>query len=160
MIVITRGQSPLVAAGVVGGLLLGPWWISPELSGVAMLELPSLIAEHWPELILGLILLYALIALLLTTLLLIARMMQVRTRSTEVVTRDQLLSVFAQSGPESLGPRIIGSAASEGPMRKVIRIGRSFSFLGDQPICRLRSVRGPQTEVQGEGPLMKVAPTP
>jgi len=78
-----------------------------------MPELPLILAEHLPELIPSLIFLYALITLLLTTLLLMARIMQARARLTGVTTRDQLLTVVAQTGLQRLGPRIVDPAPSE-----------------------------------------------
>src|SRR6266550_307015 len=93
-----------------------------------MTELPLRLAEHWPELILGLIFLYALITLLLTTVLLTAGITQARTRLAEAVTRDQLPAVFAQSGLESLGHRIIGPAPARGPVQDTVLIQSPFSF--------------------------------
>jgi outer membrane murein-binding lipoprotein Lpp len=78
-----------------------------------MPELPLILAEHLPELILGLIFLYALIALLLTALLVMARIMRTRARLTGVTTRDQLLSVVAQTGLKRLGLQIVDPAPSE-----------------------------------------------
>src|ERR1700682_2871064 len=78
-----------------------------------MPELPLILTEHLPELIPGLIFLYALITLLLTTLLLMARIMQARARLTGVTTRNQLLTVVAQTGLQRLGPRIVDPAPSE-----------------------------------------------
>jgi hypothetical protein len=78
-----------------------------------MPELPLILTEHLPELIPGLIFLYALITLLLTTLLLMARIMQARARLTGVTTRDQLVMVVAQTGLKRLGPRIVDPAPSE-----------------------------------------------
>jgi hypothetical protein len=47
-----------------------------------------------------------LITLLLTTLLLMARIMQARARLTGVTTRDQLVMVVAQTGLKRLGPEL------------------------------------------------------
>ncbi len=78
-----------------------------------MPELPLILTEHLPELIPSLIFLYALITLLLTSLLLMARIMQARARLTGLTTRDQLLTVVAQTGLQHLGPRIVDPAPSE-----------------------------------------------
>jgi outer membrane murein-binding lipoprotein Lpp len=78
-----------------------------------MPELPLILTEHLPELIPSLIFLYALITLLLTSLLLMARIMQARARLTGLTTRDQLLTVVAQTGLQRLGPRIVDPAPSE-----------------------------------------------
>jgi hypothetical protein len=79
-----------------------------------MPDLPSINEELLPVLIPGLIFLYSLTTLLITTALLIVSMLQARSRLTELVTRDQLLGVFAQTGLKRLGPRIVDPAASEG----------------------------------------------
>jgi hypothetical protein len=128
VIVVTRGQSRVMAAGVIVGLLLGPWWVLPELTEVTMTELPSLIADHWPELIPGLVFLYGFITLLLTTVLLTAGIMQARSRLAEAGTRDQLLAVFDQTGLSRLGPRIVGPVEPEGPMRDAVLTRSPFSF--------------------------------
>ena len=86
-----------------------------------MPALPLILTVHLPELIPGLIFLYALITLLLTTLLLRARIMRARARLTGVTTRDQLLTVVAQTGLKRLGVRIVDPAPSEGPMRDAAR---------------------------------------
>ena len=78
-----------------------------------MPELALILTEHLPELIPGLIFLCALITLLLTTLLLMARIMRARARLTGVTTRDQLVMVVAQTGLKRLGPRIADPAPSE-----------------------------------------------
>src|SRR5436190_1249324 len=103
-------------------------WISPELSGVTMPELLATIVEHLPELIAGLVFLYALITLLLSTFHLITGMRQARARLTEVATRDQLLAIFAQTGLKRLGPRIVDPAPSEGSMRDPALIRSRFGF--------------------------------
>ena len=78
-----------------------------------MPELPSITEELLPLLIVGLIFVYSFVALLLTTAILIASMLQARFRLTGVVTLDQLLAVFAQTGLKRLGPRIVDPAGSE-----------------------------------------------
>jgi hypothetical protein len=93
-----------------------------------MPELPWLNGEHFRELIPGLIFLYALAALLFTTLLLIAGLLRARARLTEIITRDQLLAVFAQTGIERLGRRIVDPAPSEPPMGDAGRIQSPFRF--------------------------------
>src|SRR5258708_738121 len=104
-------------------------WISPELTGgVSMPELPWITAEHLPELIPGLIFLYTLAALLFTTLLLITGLKRARFRLTEVVTHDQLLAVFAQTGLKRLGPQIADPAPSDAPMRDTVGIQSRFRF--------------------------------
>jgi hypothetical protein len=103
-------------------------WISLELSGVSMPELPWMTAERLPELIPGLIFLYTLAVLLFTTLLLIGGLMRARFRLAEVVTRDQLLAVFAQTGFKRLGPRIVDPAPSDALMRDTVGIQSRFRF--------------------------------
>ena len=48
---------------------------------IIMAELASTLAKHWPELSLGLIILYAFIALLLTVLVFIGGRLQARTKT-------------------------------------------------------------------------------
>ena len=93
-----------------------------------MPELLATIVEHLPELIAGLVFLYALITLLLSTFHLITGMRQARARLTEVATRDQLLAIFAQTGLKRLGPRIVDPAPSEGSMRDPALIRSRFGF--------------------------------
>ena len=78
-----------------------------------MPELTSISEEFLPVLIVGLIFGYSLLALLLTTALLIISMLQARFRLTEVVTHDQLLAALAQTGLKRLGSRILDPAAPE-----------------------------------------------
>src|SRR5690349_1014621 len=78
-----------------------------------MPELTSITDEFLPLLIVGLIFGYSLLALLLTTALLIISMLQARFRLTEVVTHDQLLAALAQTGLKRLGSRILDPAAPE-----------------------------------------------
>ena len=70
--------------------------------GISMTELPAMIAAHWTALIVPLLFVYALIALLITTVLLIKALVQVRHRLAEVTSRDQLLAIFAQTGAKTL----------------------------------------------------------
>jgi len=82
-----------------------------------MPELTSIAEEFLPVLIVGLIFAYSLLALLLTTALLIISMLQARFGLTEMVTHDRLLAVLAQTGLKRLGSRIIDPAASESATR-------------------------------------------
>src|SRR5205823_870571 len=102
----------------------------PRLScqRVSMLELPSIFPEYFFEAIIAVVFLYSLITLLVTTSLLITRILQARFRLREVVRHDQLLAVFAQTGLKHLGPRIVHPELSEVPTGTTVRIRGPFRF--------------------------------
>lgn len=93
-----------------------------------MTELPDMIASHWTALLVGLLSMYALIALLITTVLLIKNTVQVRYRLAEVTTHDQLLAIFAQTGLKRFGPEIVEPASSEVRVRGTVIFRRPFRF--------------------------------
>ena len=100
-----------------------------------MPELLATIVEHLPELIAGLVFLYALITLLLSTFHLITRMRQARARLTEVATRDQLLAIFAQTGLKLRLPELVDTFAKLRGERKGVEWAR------DGVILRMSSSR-------------------
>jgi hypothetical protein len=79
--------------------------------------------------VLGVLFIYALIALLLTTLFMIARIVKARSNLPDVSTRDDLLSAFAQSGLQRWASRVFDLAPLDEPgtRRKIVLQGR-FSF--------------------------------
>ena len=93
-----------------------------------MTELPAMIAAHWTALIVPLLFVYALIALLITTVLLIKALVQVRHRLAEVTSRDQLLAIFAQTGLKRFGAEIVEPSPSEVRVRQTVLFRRPFRF--------------------------------
>jgi hypothetical protein len=91
--------------------------------------IPSIVMRNLPEFVLGVLFIYALIALLLTTLSIIARMMKARSNLTDASTRDELLAVFAQSGLQRWASRVFDLAPSDVPgTRRKIVLQSQFSF--------------------------------
>jgi hypothetical protein len=126
---IARGRTRIVASGLIGTVLLSPLWIWRELSVASLPELPSIAARHLSELAAGAVLLYALIVLLLTTVLFVTTMARARARLAGVITRDQLLAAFTETGLERLASRILDLAPSEWPaFQNRIVLQSQFSF--------------------------------
>jgi hypothetical protein len=126
---IARGRTRIIASGLIGTVLLSPLRIWPELSVASLPELPSIVARHSLELAPGVVFLYAFIALILTTIVSATSITRARARLAEVVTRDQLLAVFAETGLERLASRILDLAPSEWPaFREMIVLQSQFSF--------------------------------
>src|SRR5438105_13671409 len=96
--------------------------------GISMTELPAMIAAHWTALIVPLLFVYALIALLITTVLLIKALVQVRDRLAEVPSSDQLLAIFAQTGLKRFGAEIVEPSPSEVRVRQTVLFRRPFRF--------------------------------
>src|ERR1051326_3670247 len=100
--------------------------------GESMPELPSItsiVMRHVPEIVLGVLFVYALIALLLTTLFMTARILKARSNLTDASTRDELLAVFAQSGLQRWASRVFDLAPSDVPgTRRKIVLQSQFSF--------------------------------
>jgi hypothetical protein len=94
-----------------------------------MPELPSVVMRHLPEFVIGVVFVYALIALFLTTLLMIVRIIRVRSRLPDVSSRDELLAVFAQTGLQRWASRIFDLPPSEAPtLRRKIVLLSQFNF--------------------------------
>lgn len=68
-----------------------------------MAELASSLATHWPELLLGLIILYALIALLLTVLVFIGGRLQARTKTAIERLTAEIADLAERSATASAG---------------------------------------------------------
>src|SRR6184192_1778260 len=96
--------------------------------GISMTELPVIIAAHWTGLIVGLLFVYAFIALLITTALIIKSIVQARYRLAEVTTRDQLLAIFAQTGLKGFDSEIVEPAPSEVRVRDRVLFRSPFRF--------------------------------
>jgi hypothetical protein len=89
--------------------------------------------------VLGVLFIYALIALLLTTLSIIARILKARSNLTDASTTDELLAVFAQSGLQRWASRVfdLGPFEESGTRRKIV-LQSQFSFeRARQEIARL-----------------------
>jgi hypothetical protein len=100
--------------------------------GESMPELPSIASIVMRDLlgfVLGVLFVYALIALLLTTLFMTARVVKARSNLTDASTRDELLAVFAQSGLQRWASRVFDLAPLEIPgTRRKIVLQSQFSF--------------------------------
>jgi hypothetical protein len=100
--------------------------------GDAMPELPSIpsiVMRSLPEFVLCVLFIYALIALLLTTLFMIARIVKARSNLPDVSTREELLAVFARSGLQRWAARVFDLAPLEVPgTRRKIVLQSPFSF--------------------------------
>src|ERR1041384_132812 len=96
----------------------------PELPSI-----PSIVMRNLPEFVLGVLFIYALIALLLTSLFMIARIVKARSNLPDVSTREELLAVFAQSGLQRWAARVFDLAPLEerGTRRKIV-LQSQFSF--------------------------------
>src|ERR1041385_8456241 len=96
----------------------------PELPSI-----PSIVMRNLPEFVLGVLFIYALIALLLTTLFMTARILKARSNLTDASTRDELLADFAQSGLQRWASRVFDLAPSDvpGTHRKIV-LQSQFSF--------------------------------
>src|ERR1051326_197737 len=88
----------------------------PELPSI-----PSIVMRNLPEFVLGVLFIYALIALLLTTLLMTVRILKARSNLTDASTRDELLAVFAQSGLQHWVSRVFDLAPSQVPGTRQIK---------------------------------------
>jgi hypothetical protein len=97
--------------------------------GETMPELPSIVMQRLPEFVIGMVFVYAVVALLLTTLLMVARMIRVRSRLIDVSSQDELLAVFAQTGLQRCASRIFDLPRFEAPtVRGKIVLQSQFDF--------------------------------
>jgi prefoldin subunit 5 len=103
----------------------------PENVVIIMAELASIVAKHWPELLLGLIILYASIALLLTVLVFIGGRLQARTKT----AIERLTAKIAELAERSAGKTQSASAGSAETINAIERLSAKIDQLVEHPVA-------------------------
>jgi hypothetical protein len=105
----------------------------PENVVIIMAELASTVAKHWPELLLGLIILYASIALLLTVLVFIGGRLQAKTKT----AIERLTAKIAELAERSAGKTQSASAGADSAetINAIERLSAKIDQLVEHPVA-------------------------